>query len=124
MTTRVKYTGATPGADGNTYNLFSTVTTFGGANFCATYNIQRLLVSITNQNAGTLKGYRSSDRGTTWTQVFPDTAVAAPAAGSTNFYDLLISEYPDFKLDWVNGGSAQSPWLIDMSLTRGQVPAT
>jgi hypothetical protein len=124
MTTRLKYTGSTPGADTNTYTLFSSVTAFPGASFFAMHKLSRLIVSIKYSHAGTLKGYRSEDRGVTWTQVFPDTAVAAPAAGATNVYDLLVEEYADFKLDWTNGNTAQNPWMIDMVLSGGHAPAT
>lgn len=119
---RVKYTGATPGADSSTYNLFSTVTAFPGAGFCAQFGLGRLIVDIVNSAAGTLKGYSSEDRGVTWTQIIPDTAVAARATNSENPYDFRVAEYPDFKLDWTNGGSAQTTWFIEMALYPLGVP--
>lgn len=112
----LKYTGSTPGADTNTYTLLNSTTAFSGANFMATFGKPRLLLSIMNNQAGTLKVYRSSDRGTTWTQCMADIAVSAVASNTANFYDLLLAEYPDIKVDWVNGGSAQTTWYIDMAL--------
>ncbi len=120
----VPYTGATPGADSATYTLFSTVTKFPGKYYCASDCLPRLVLSLQNSQAGTLKGYRSNDRGVTWVQVFPDTAIAAAAAGSINFYDFFIAEYADFKLDWTNGGNAQATWNIDMALAPHQVTVT
>ena len=68
---RVKYTGATPGADASTYTLFSTVTAFPGANYCAMGGLGRLVLALANSAAGTLKGYVSEDRGINWTQILP-----------------------------------------------------
>lgn len=119
---RVKYTGATPGADASTYTLFSTVTAFPGANYCAMGGLGRLVLALANSAAGTLKGYVSEDRGINWTQILPDTAVSARTAGNQNPFDIRIGEYPDFKLDWVNGGSAQTTWLVEMALYPLGVP--
>lgn len=122
--TKVRYTGTTPGADANTYTLFDS--TQLGMGKGALYNLpgaERLLLRLRNPQAGTLKGYRSDDGGVTWEQVYPDTAVAAMTTTS-NDYDLLIAGYRDFKLDWTNGGSAQTGWDVDMALLPSQVPVT
>lgn len=120
----VPYIGTVPGADANTYNLFSTVVSFPGAQWCAINGWHRLTLSLKNPQSLTIKGYRSSDRGVNWTQVYDSGAVAAPAAGQTNFYDFFVSEYPDFKLDALNGGSAQTGWSVDMELLPYQVKVT
>lgn len=119
----VPYIGTVPGADANTYNLFSTVVSFPGAMWCTINGWHRLILSLKNVQSLTLKGYRSSDRGVNWTQVYDSGAVAAPAAGQANTYDLLISEYADFKLDVLNGGVAQTGWVVDMALLPLQVSA-
>ena len=120
----VPYIGTVPGADANTYNLFSTVVSFPGAQFMATNGLHRIVVVLTNPQSLTLKGYRSSDRGTNWTQVYDSGATAAPAAGQSNTFDLLISQFADFKLDILNGGSAQTGWTVSMELMPMQVKVT
>ncbi len=120
-TVRLKYTGATPGADANTYSIFDTVTAFPGANYLPSLHMKRLMVSMAHNQAGTLNWYETQSRqstssGTTWTQI-GTLAVAAPAANTADTFDFLVEEYQDFKLEWVNGGVAQNPWLVDVALT-------
>lgn len=117
-----KYSGSTPGADSNTYNIFSSVTAFQGANMAQNSGLKRLFVTIDNPQSGTLKFYRSLDRGTTWVQVGGDFAATSAAADVTTF-DGLIEGFPDFKLDWVNGGSAQTGWTVSISLTPERAAA-
>ena len=117
-----KYTGSTPGADSNTYNIFSSVVAFPGANMAQNEGLKRLFVTIDNPQSGTLKFYRSVDsnngvaRGTNWVQVGGDIACTASATDVTTFDGVFLG-FPDFKLDWVNGGSAQATWSLSMALT-------
>ena len=68
--TYLKYSGSTPGADSNTYTLFSTVAQTGmGARFFAEHGLQTMGLDLTYATAGTLKGYKSVDRGSNWVQV-------------------------------------------------------
>lgn len=120
----VPYIGTVPGADANTYSLFSTVVSFPGAKWCAINGLQRLVVALTNPQSLTAKGYTSVDRGTNWVQVYDSGALAAPAAGQSNTLDLLIAEFPDFKLDVLNGGAAQTNWTVNMMLEPLQVKVT
>jgi len=121
---KVPYIGTVPGADANTYNLFSTVVSFPGAMWCSIYNMKRLVVNLTNPQTLTAKGYTSSDRGLNWTQVYDSGLITAPAAGQSNTLDLLISEFPDFKLDILNAGVAQTGWVVSMELQPHQVKVT
>lgn len=122
-TVRFKYTGTTPGADALTYNIFSSVATFQGAGMAANMGYKRLVVDIKNAGGnGTLKLYKSPDRGVNWFQI-DEISVTAPAANATNVYDFLVEEYEDFKLDWVNGGSAQTTWQLSIALSDSRNPA-
>jgi hypothetical protein len=127
-TVTAKYVGATPGADASTYTIFSSVTAFPGANMCAGLGLKRLFVTIDNPQAGTLKLYRSSDgpngiaRGTNWVQV-DEQAVVASSSSAVTEYDALILGFPDFKLDWTNGGVAQTGWTITISLDDERAPS-
>lgn len=102
-----KYTGLTPGANANTYVLFSTVVALPGAGMLSSAGISRIKLGLEHDQAGTLNSYRSSNRGTTWIQL-STTAVAAPAASTTSEVDFLVDGYADWKLEWVNGGLAQT----------------
>lgn len=112
----IKVVSSTPGADSNTYSLFNSVTSFGGG-LLPTKHASRLEVSIKNAAAGTIKTYFSRDKGTNWYQFNGD--IAVPAAAATDIsgpYDFLIDPYPDVKVDWVNGGSAQTTWVPTVTL--------
>ena len=113
---------STPGADSNTYVMFdSTVESYwrigpGNLNLWAS----RLSFGVENSHSGTLKAYRSTNKGTNWDQVGGDTAVAAAAATDISGpYDYLVDTYTDFKLEWVNGGSAQTTWRPEITIVRG-----
>jgi hypothetical protein len=116
--TVVKYTGSTPGADSNTYNLFSSVTAFQGASMAQNVGLKRATFDIKHSQALTLKGYKSNDRGVTWEQVYDSGSVAAPAATDSTRLDFWFEPYPDFKVDLVNGGSAQASFSVNIALTN------
>lgn len=117
--TRVKYAGSTPGADSNTYAIFSSVTAFPLACAMQAAGMKRVVVVFAHSNTGTINVYRSADRGTTWAQVSTRIIVGPSATGSSCF-DVNVSMFSDFKLEWVNGGSAQTTWTVDIALTDEQ----
>jgi len=103
--------GGTPGADSNTYTLFSTVTAMG-AKVLPTTGIKRFTLTMKNSHSGTLKAYCSTNGGTTWDE-YSSQAVAAAGSGVVNGpYDFLVDPFYDWKLDFVNGGSAQTTWRL------------
>lgn len=117
----VSYTGSTPGNDSNTYNLFSTLAGSSNdrwpKNAFALMGVKKLTLVLKCNQAGTLKAYESTDRGTNWRQI-DEIAVAAPAANASYATDYSVEGLADFKLDWVNGGTIQSPWDVSMSLSE------
>lgn len=123
----VKVVASTPGADANTYNMFSSIVTFGTGTAgdsrnttLISHGVSRVTFSVENSEAGTLKAYRSVDKGTNWDQVGGDIAVAAAAATDINGpYDFLVDTYQDFKIDWLNGGAAQTTWRPEVTLIVG-----
>lgn len=127
---RAIYTGATPGADSNTYPIFSTVTAFPGVGMVSDLGYKRLFVTIDNPQSATLKLYRCNDgtnggttaRGTNWVQVGGDFAITSSATDVTTF-DALVEGFPDFKLDLVNGGAAQTGWTVTIALTSERAAA-
>ncbi len=123
----VKVISAAPGGDSNTYNQFNSTVTFGAptaSNSASTtlmaHGISRLEFRVANNAAGTLKFYTSTDGGTNWDQTGGDITVAASTSTDINGpYDFLLDPYKDCKLDWVNGGSAQTTWRPNVVLVRG-----
>lgn len=141
-TISITYTGPTPGADSLVYTLFSTAPTtatgntagsaitlgaFPAAKYLAMLHMKRLQLGLIASAAGTLNWYKSNSRSggavnpsssnTTmvWTQI--GTSALSASATVENTFDFLIEEYDDFKLDLVNGGSAQTTFVVNMALS-------
>jgi hypothetical protein len=118
---------ATPGADTNSYIMFDSTVTFGTGTAGDPRNqtlqahcISRVIFGLDNSHLGTLKAFRSNDKGTNWKQIGGDISVAA--ASSTDIsgpYDFLVDTYSDFRITWVNGGSAQTTWRPEVTAVRG-----
>lgn len=113
----ITYNGSTPGADSNTYVLFSSVTAFPGKRMHSYGGMKRFVVGVRHSSAGTINLYKSSDRGANW--VLADTFSAASTT-LEDLYDALVEHFDDFKVEWVNSGSAQSPWVVSMALSSGR----
>jgi len=116
----VTVAGGTPGADSNDYVLFSTLTAWPGGQGFSQHDINRVTFTVVNDHTGTLKAYYSQNKGVTFT-LYSSTSVGIPASGAISGpYDFPVDAFPDWKLVWTNGGSAQGTWLPAMSLIRGQ----
>lgn len=111
------YTGTAPGADSNTYVLFSSVEALPGKRMHSGLGFKRFVVGVRHSSAGTINLYKSVDRGTTW--VLADTFSAASTT-LEDLYDALVEHFDDFKVEWVNSGSAQDPWVVSMALSSGR----
>lgn len=126
-TTAIPYQGLTPGADANTYVMFSTAAAFPSANYCAMNRMKRFQIGLSNSQAGTYNWYKSNTRLTSpsatpvWTLIGTQAIVAAPPE---NTNDFLIEEYADWKLEFVNGGVAQATWVVSMALSGERVKGT
>ncbi len=115
QTAVVVYNGATPGADSSTYVLFSTVSAFPGKRMHSGMGFKRFVVGVRHSSAGTINLYKSVDRGTNWVQC--DTFSAASTT-LEDLYDALVEHFDDFKVEWVNSGSAQSPWTVSLAFSN------
>ena len=124
---RVPSVLAAPGADSNTYVLFSTTTAFPGGAMHQGAGVKKLFVTIKNSQAGTLNTFRGSARtslnATTWTQMTTE-AIAAGTSTTSTSREYLLEQFSDFKLEWVNGGVAQGTWTLDMALSDEQASST
>lgn len=120
---RIRWQGTVPGGDSNVYLLWATTNPAGTQTDASTQNANRdggcgaclfqnthtdkIVLSLNNSQAGTLNEYYSVDRGANWRQVSTE-AIVIPTAGFTTEREFLVETYPDWKLEWVNGGVAQS----------------
>jgi hypothetical protein len=121
VTTRVKYSGSTPGADSNTYVIFDSTVAFPGANFVQGAGLSRISIRFDHIYTGTVNMYRSVNRGSTWTQVMQQSQ-SAPDTTQSSYFDVSVEAFADFKVEWVNGGTAQNPWSVDIALTAERDP--
>lgn len=110
------FTAAAPGADSDTYALFSSRDDAVRSGQLTRDVWRAIAITIANSQAGTLKAYESNDDATTWTQ-FASVALSASEAGETNNVVLGIDQARDCKVEWVNGGSAQATWYANVVLT-------
>lgn len=113
-------TASAPGANANTYPIFNSVTAslWGAGNLHTWCN--RIEFTLANNAAGTLKVYRSTDKGTNWDQYGGDISWAASTATDVNGpEDILVDPHFDVKIDWVNGGVAQTTWRPSLVGIRG-----
>jgi hypothetical protein len=117
-TARVKYIGATPGADAGVYILFSTALSECPQGFMPNSETEKVNLSLSASNNGTLKAYKAQVRDNSnvpqWVQM--STEAVTVVVGTEVVRDYLVSGLQDFKLEWTNGGSAQNPWLVDITL--------
>ena len=119
--------GTTPGADSNTDTMWSTTATVNGdrqypKRFFSMQGFARARLSIDHSHNGTLKWYHSTDGGAKWTQVGSQAATAV--ANEATVVDILIEGEPDFKVEWTNGGTAQSPWSAYLTLSTDSSPVS
>jgi hypothetical protein len=126
MFTKVKYTGSVPGADANTYNILNSISGGWPGNWPAQYGVYKVVIDIHHDNAGTLKWYKTQDdlgvASPTWVQM-GQLAVAAPAATAGTQLEVFVEAEKHVKIDWVNGGAAQTTFQVDISLSsqRAQI---
>lgn len=119
----VKYTGSTPGNDSNTYNLFTTIGK--GGNYFGQNDIHKLALDLKTDQVGTLKAYKSQNgdaSSPTFEQIYEE-SVAAPVSTSSTLREFVVDPYADWKLDWVNGGTIQTKFLVDMGLITDRADA-
>lgn len=122
MFAKAKYTGTTPGTDSNTYTLFNSIVANLPGNWPALFGVYKILVDIKHDQAGTLKWYKTSgdpgngsDTGVTWSQM-GQLSVSAPASTAGTQAEIFVGAEKHVKVDWVNGGTAQGSWIVDISL--------
>lgn len=112
----LRYAGANPGADSNSYTLFSTVTGLPGAQaLTAGVGVHRVRVDVycTAAAGCTFELQKSRDKGVTWRTV---TESSALAAGTTGTFDEIVEGFYDWQVLWNNNGNAQTDFEADIAL--------
>lgn len=115
MNTGVKYIGVALPTNGTTVTLFSTVDSFPMQFGAAMTNTHRVTIDLMCDHDGTAKYYESRDRGTTWRQIGTQGVTGSTTASTT--LDILIQEYADFKADFLVGGSDETVFDVNISIT-------
>jgi hypothetical protein len=123
MNLAVVVTVTAPGANSNTYSIWNTYTAGLTRNFFALNNVARCIVDIAHSADFTFKWYKSAD-GTTWNQL--DDLAITFASGETSTLDMLVDMLLNsyFKIEVVNGGSAQDPWRVNVNLITDRSPGS
>jgi len=124
MFAHVKYIGTTPATDSNTYSLFNSIVAGMPGFWPAQYGVFKIVVDIKHDQAGTLKWYKNMGDvdSTGWVQM-GQLSVAAPASTAGTQAEIFCEAERQTKVEWVNGGTAQSPFSVDISLSshRAQI---
>lgn len=120
--TRVKYGGAALPADSDTEVLFnSTLNGVHAKRWLHSAGCRRFSYAIDHDQDGTVKGYWSTDQGTTWVEFYSTAHALAdsPAEG-----DVFIEPYDDVKFEWDNGGTTQTTFDPNLILSPDRSPSS
>lgn len=109
---RMKYVGSALPGNAERVVLFSTVAACPMGNWGPMMGIHSYHYDIKNDQPITVEGFKSSDRGVTWTQFYSQ-AHGAAAAGATNSDVVLVEGYADFKFESLNGATPQTTFIVD-----------
>lgn len=123
--TRLGYTGGTPGADSNTYTLFSSVTAWPTTyNALSQYGQKRYVLRLEYAQDCTLNWHMSNDRGTNWRAVGTQAlTAAAPGTPQSVTVDVVVEGFQDFRMQLVNAGTGQGAgFTVDQSLDTDRSP--
>lgn len=125
----VKYIGAALPGNGQVVSLFDTTVALPSAQYLAMNKLKRLVVDLKNDQAGSLFWYKSQTRNTNpsaapvWVAI-GTAAIAIAAANASNQSEYLVEEFADWKLEWTNGATPQTQFIVDLALTGERVKSS
>lgn len=96
--------------------LFDSTVAFPGKRMAQGAGLKRIKIDVTHDQDASIRLDKSDDRGATWVTAQP--AVTAAAASQPANEALDVSGYDDFRVVWVNGGTAQTVWEPSVSLSE------
>lgn len=118
----LKYSGTALPTDANTFVLFASASPSAGvagscpmANWAVMSGLHVYKYDVKNSHDGTVKGYKSDDRGANWVQFYDSGTLTAPTY--TNAAVVSVEGLHDFKFEWVNGGVTQTTFELAQSLS-------
>ena len=112
----VGYTGTPLPTGSNVEILFCTVCAGWGKNALQMHGLEKLVLSLSCSQNGAVTAYKSSDHGVNWRQI----QTANVTAASDFLADWVVTEYPDFRLTWTNGGVDQTYFDPSIALTTNR----
>lgn len=117
MNAIAQFQHTTAPTDSDTSTIFSTVTAFPGQSRAAAgQGCGHFRVDVKHSHGAILKLSKSLDRGTNW-HVVTQGFIPVPLALQSTVREFDVSPFADFKLEVINGGTTQTTWAVDMSLT-------
>ena len=122
---KVKYNGPTSFYTGTdtgvpaTFTLFNSVTSFGGADQIPMHGLRRLTIDEASNKGGTLKVYKSQDRGVTWIQTQSYDLGSTAATAYTRVSDVLIEMYADVKAEFSYTATCDSATFFSVDMLVG-----
>ena len=117
---RISFSTTAP-TDSDDTTLFDSTTALG-VGVLPISGIKRISFSVENSHTGTLKAYRSIDKGVTW-DLYDQQSVTVPTATTISGpYDYLVDVHPEWKLVWTNGGTTQTTWRPSMAGHEDRAP--
>lgn len=118
----LKYTGTALPTGASTFVLFSTAAPSAGvagscpmANWAPMNGLHVYRYDVKHSHDGTVKGYKSDDRGTNWVQFYDSGTLAAPTY--TNNDVVSVEGLANFKFEWLNGGTNQTTFELTQSVS-------
>ena len=116
MIARVTYAGGLPGGAA-TVSLFDT-TVLGSANALPHASVYRATYVVAMDRDGTFEAHWSDDRGATWHLIDSDAiSVGTPGVSESVSGEFAVEGLRDFRLQFVNGATAQGTFDVNVSLS-------
>lgn len=107
----------TPTGAGTTV-LFDSFAAFLGTPL-DTHDVVRYILTVNNDQAGTVNGYYS-ENGTTWIRFVTDPVAIPAGVAASGPLDYAIDGLKYVKFEWVNGGVDQTTWTLQQDLVEKQ----
>lgn len=119
---RISYEGIpTPGIGATAVFLDTTANSAYGRKLFSSHGLARFVLDVKHDQPFTLRAWKSDDLGGTWYQM-SDLSIAVPSL-STTVRDFLVEGYEDFRIEALNGGTAQTVWNVTLWGTSDRSPA-
>jgi hypothetical protein len=124
MIIRVKYDGTALPTDSDTFTLWDSTgnnayRNSSSADIINQHSLKRCNVSVECSHKGTLTASWSDDDGTEW-NVYDQRVMPASGTNMAHQFSIDIAGRRDVKIEWVNGGTTQTNFDVQTSLTSDQ----